>query len=361
MPKRQTIQEFVEKAQLLHGSKYDYSKVIYKDSTTEVIIGCPLHGPYLITPKRHIAIRHSRSESKPQGCPKCGEEKRRMNVGKSAKTRVKTSEQFIIDAKKVHGEKYCYKKALYKSAHSHVIITCKIHGDFSQKAYSHLNGKGCPECGLKVVRETANKKKGISMPRKGMTVAWNQETFIAKCTEIHRGKYYYTKTIFTTTNRNIIYECKKHGLCTQMASEHLRGRGCERCGRDMIGLARRMKFDQWEKIAKTTHGDQYEYDQASYKTTKHPIRIRCKIHGWFSQSAGLHAYAGIGCNQCGNESISESQNPEQETKKHYLGNVDLLTEISMIIAKSGLTSYPGKSFTKRMARSRLFAKNTDYF
>jgi hypothetical protein len=34
----------------------------------------------------------------------------------------------------------------YIDAHSKIIISCKIHGDFEQKANSHLNGHGCYMC-----------------------------------------------------------------------------------------------------------------------------------------------------------------------------------------------------------------------
>ena len=59
----------------------------------------------------------------------------------------KTTEQFIIDAKKIHGNKYDYSKVNYVDAHTKVCITCQEHGDFWQQPYSHLNGRGCPVCG----------------------------------------------------------------------------------------------------------------------------------------------------------------------------------------------------------------------
>lgn len=60
--KKKTTKQFVEEARLVHGSKYDYSKVEYEHSETKVCIICPEHGEFLQTPHRHLMG---------QGCPKC--------------------------------------------------------------------------------------------------------------------------------------------------------------------------------------------------------------------------------------------------------------------------------------------------
>lgn len=56
--------EFVKKANLIHGNKYDYSKVEYTNYMTKVCIICPKHGEFWQTPSMHI--------SEHQGCPECG-------------------------------------------------------------------------------------------------------------------------------------------------------------------------------------------------------------------------------------------------------------------------------------------------
>lgn len=38
--------EFIEKAQKIHGDKYDYSKVKYTHNKTKVCIICPKHGEF---------------------------------------------------------------------------------------------------------------------------------------------------------------------------------------------------------------------------------------------------------------------------------------------------------------------------
>ena len=61
----------------------------------------------------------------------------------------RTTEEFIELARQVHGDKYDYSKTVYLNKRSKVIITCPIHGDFEQNAHSHLNGRGCPKCGVR--------------------------------------------------------------------------------------------------------------------------------------------------------------------------------------------------------------------
>ena len=43
---RRTTNEFIEKAKKVHGDKYDYSKVDYKNNSTKVCIICPIHGEF---------------------------------------------------------------------------------------------------------------------------------------------------------------------------------------------------------------------------------------------------------------------------------------------------------------------------
>ena len=43
---RYTTETFIEAAREIHGDKYDYSKVEYINSTTEVTIICPIHGEF---------------------------------------------------------------------------------------------------------------------------------------------------------------------------------------------------------------------------------------------------------------------------------------------------------------------------
>ena len=55
MPKRLTKEEFIDKAKTVHGDKYDYSSVVYINSSTKVLIKCNKCGTeFLQTPDKHL-------------------------------------------------------------------------------------------------------------------------------------------------------------------------------------------------------------------------------------------------------------------------------------------------------------------
>ena len=60
--KKLTTNEFIERAKEIHGDKYDYSKVEYKNSYTPVTIICPEHGEFQQRPRTHLDNH---------GCLKC--------------------------------------------------------------------------------------------------------------------------------------------------------------------------------------------------------------------------------------------------------------------------------------------------
>ena len=119
-------EKFINKAKQIHGNKYDYSKVEYKNNRTKVCIICKEHGEFWQRPDKHILRR--------QGCPHCsGNAKRDIN-------------SFIEDAQKVHGDKYDYSKSVYNGIHDKLCIICPEHGEFWQAPNDHLHGQGCPGC-----------------------------------------------------------------------------------------------------------------------------------------------------------------------------------------------------------------------
>ena len=67
-------EEFLTKANLIHGAKFDYSLVDYKNARIKVKIICPIHGVFEQTPNNHLSRR---------GCPKCkGDKQRILNTQK---------------------------------------------------------------------------------------------------------------------------------------------------------------------------------------------------------------------------------------------------------------------------------------
>ncbi len=55
MSKRKTTEEFITESKIIHGDKYDYSLVDYKDNKTRVKIICPVNGEFDCIPQSHLA------------------------------------------------------------------------------------------------------------------------------------------------------------------------------------------------------------------------------------------------------------------------------------------------------------------
>lgn len=70
-----STQEFVDRANSVHGDKYDYSKAVYKASNRKLQIVCSSHGPFFQTPDNHV--------NQKQGCPKCGNTRKGRSGGYS--------------------------------------------------------------------------------------------------------------------------------------------------------------------------------------------------------------------------------------------------------------------------------------
>ena len=122
--------KIIKRFKKIHGNKYDYSLVEYKNIDIKVKIICPIHGIFEQSPYEHL---------KGGNCPYC--------YGL-----YKTTKQFIEEANKVHNNRYDYSLTEYKKAKIKVKIICPIHGVFEQIPNNHLSGQGCPDCSNKIYK-----------------------------------------------------------------------------------------------------------------------------------------------------------------------------------------------------------------
>ena len=278
MPKL-TTEDFIAKAKAIHGDKYDYSKVKYVDYLTKVHVVCPRHGEFWQRPNIHLQGK---------GCPKCGRER----IAVSSR---KTLEQFLQEAKRVHGNKYDYSKVELVSYLTKVVITCPVHGDFTQTPTLHLQGSGCPKCG--------NERIHLRMTTEG---------FREKAKQIHGDRYDYSKVEYAGNKAKVCIICKEHGEFWQEPRQHISGCGCPICaGR------KKMRTSDFIKKARSVHGDKYDYSKAEYKGNADKVCIICPEHGEFWQQASNHLH-GVGCPKCGFISSSSKQTIWTKEKCHEL-------------------------------------------
>lgn len=136
--KRFTKELFVEKANNVHGNKYDYSKVEYTSSQDKVCIICPEHGEFIQAANSHL---------QGCGCPVCAQKVR-------TKKQTGTTESFIEKATELYGDRYDYTKVKYVSNTTPVTIVChqkyangSEHGEFKVSPNKFLGrGTECPRC-----------------------------------------------------------------------------------------------------------------------------------------------------------------------------------------------------------------------
>ena len=286
--KRKTTEQFIAEAKAVHGDRYDYSEVEYVHIRTKIKIICPEHGPFEQTPNSHLQRK---------GCPKCGSKQR-------VKSRVKTTEQFIAEAKAFHGDRYDYSESEYVHHKTKVKIICPKHGPFEQVPSGHLYGRGCPKCGYEKIKK-------------------NTEQFIVEAKAFHGDRYDYSEVKYFNGETKIKIICPEHGSFEQSPKNHLNGSGCPKCGSEEAAKSQTKTIEQFIAGAKAFHGDRYDYSEVKYFNTYTKVKIMCLKHGSFEQSPKNHLN-GSGCPKCKSskgelsiQSILESLSIKYEREKKF--------------------------------------------
>lgn len=282
-------EEFILKAKLKHGDKYDYSKTVYVNNKTRLIIICKKHGETNQYPDTHI---------NGYGCQMCNKENSRL-----------TTDEFLIKSKKIHGDVYDYSKTVYELSTKKVIITCKKHGDFLQTPNSHLKGNGC-----KVCWDEKRNQYGLTF-----------NDFLKRAKEVHGDKYVYSKTNFVNMLTNVTITCKIHGDFIQTPNSHINGKqGCRKCWYDKVGLNKRQSEEEFINKSNKIHNFKYDYSKVNYSMNKEKVLIICnkknsdgEIHGAFYQRPDCHIH-GDGCPKCSLE--SSCSKPEDEIYNFLVEN-----------------------------------------
>jgi hypothetical protein len=247
-----TTEEFINRARLVHGDRYNYSKTCYVNNRIVVDIICKEHGLFQQKADNHLAG---------QNCPIC------MGRGKS------NNERFINVARQKHDDKYNYSLVNYVNNNIKVKIVCKEHGVFEQRPTRHLCGDGCPKCNGGVIS--------------------NREEFINKANIVHNNRYDYSLINYINSQTKIKIICKKHGVFEMKPNSHLLGQGCNTCAIENKILT----TAQFIEKAQIVHGNIYDYSLVDYKHNKIKIKIICREHGIFEQTPHCHLI-GRGCSKC---------------------------------------------------------------
>ena len=191
---RNTPEKFLRQCREVHGDRYDYSKAVYVTSKNPVEIVCREHGSFFPVPGNFIGRR--------SGCPECG----KISVGLQSR---KSLTHYVSKFREVHGDRFEYKGLSYEGNYSTVIVTCPVHGEFTQRVADHQNGIGCSRCSLPV---------------------HDTKSFILEATRVHGGYYDYSKAEYKKAVDKVEIICPEHGPFWQIPTHHVHtGNGCRLC------------------------------------------------------------------------------------------------------------------------------------
>jgi very-short-patch-repair endonuclease len=253
---KRTAEDFIELAKKIHGDKYDYSDVEYKNARTKIKINCPKHGQFEQVPDSHL---------KGYGCDKCAREIQ-------ATRRRHTKDDFIRKSLEIHGNKYDYSNVDYVNFTTPVEIKCTIHGSFYQTPREHYDGSGCPKC--------FGKNK-------------NTDEIIDIIKKIHGDKYELSKVNFKNNKTPITLICPIHGDFEILPERVIHQKsGCPKCA------GKQLTNDEWIQRAKDVHGEKYDYKNFNYTKSINKTIIGCLKHGDFLMSPNDHINNAQGCPKC---------------------------------------------------------------
>jgi very-short-patch-repair endonuclease/phage FluMu protein Com len=237
---RSNTEEFIKKSLKVHGNKYDYSHVnYYGNNKKEVCIICKIHGEFFQVANTHLSGF---------GCKLCGIFLRTKNMSLSL-------ESFIERAVKTHGDRYAYSDVKYENRHKKIDIICKEHGKFSQTPSDHIEGSGCPKCGIL----DRIKIKTFSLSE-----------FIKRAKDVHGDIYDYSKVKYIESRSKVKIVCSKHGEFLQTPHLHMQGSGCPVC----IGSRGERLISRWFIKNNIPYYPQYTYKDLKGRGHRRRMALR---------------------------------------------------------------------------------------
>lgn len=211
-----------------------------------------------------------------------------------------TTDKFIERAKKIHGSKYDYSKTEYINSHTKVCVICPIHGEFLVSPANHLRERGCPKCkSRKRIMDSYEVKTPLTVKKHTL------DTFVEQAKKVHGDKYDYSKIEYKNNKTKVCIICPAHGEFWIRADNFLNGQGCKKCGDLARFENKKVCQDDWIKAANELHNNKYDYSKVRYKDANSKVCIICPTHGEFWQKPSAHMQ-GQGCPIC-NESALERE------------------------------------------------------
>jgi hypothetical protein len=249
-----------------HGNTYDYSDIEYAGTKSLVNVRCRKHDKaFSVTPENHFR--------RGDGCPLCGRERQIAAA-------TKPFQQFVEEARELHGDVYTYNETSYSGARKNMQIQCSAHGWFEQLPMVHLRGAGCRKCADEIASE-----------RKTLSQTEYDERLLKKYAGKISGKY-------SGMHNASLAICEAHGSFTTTPHSLLQQKyGCPECAHTANKGRLLLDGDEVVERLKELFGDKYDYSQVNYEGSDKKITLICSQHGEFNKLASK-AFNGEGCPKC---------------------------------------------------------------
>jgi hypothetical protein len=210
---------------------------------------------------------------------------------------------FVSKMHLLHASAYTYPEQPdpWVGFKTRMLVVCPIHGEFRPLASNHASGTGCPGC-----------SKGAKfMP---------EAEFIRKAREARGPRLDLSNLGYAGASKGTVnVVCSVHGPMKMRAkSLLLKGVGCTYCGNEKSQERKSEIVPEsvWLSRAIEKHDGLYEYLDIWYDQEAR-LRILCKEHGEFVQSAKAHC-SGQGCPTCGlSKRLGRNARPRSEWQEKF--------------------------------------------
>lgn len=212
-----SLSEWIQRFKKVHGNTYDYQRVEQPRGHRLITIICKIHGEFKQSPYNHL---------KGHGCNLCA------SIGRGKASR-KSQDDFIAQARAFHGDKFTYEKVEYVTSRTPVVVTCRIHGDFTVSPHNLIRKKSCPGC----ASDNRGKYEGqqeISQRTAKARIELARSQIIQKAREVHGDTYEYDLDSYTSARNPMIIICGEHGPFRMRIGHHIkRGHICPVCAKSV--------------------------------------------------------------------------------------------------------------------------------
>lgn len=373
MAKRKTTEEFIAEVKEKYGDKYDLSKVKYVNKNVKICIICPIHGEFWQSPHNHL---------RGQGCPQCAKNiKPRLKtnnqfivdvkekygdkydlsevkyVNNKKKVKIKCNDcgnefeirpndllsghgckrchllslkndykrpELVKRFREIHGEKYNYDllNEKYINLDNDIDVICIKHGVFKTNISRHLQGDGCPQCGMeKFLNSRVISTEEI---KERLKTIENLEYSIDDNNKISDG---------------IMLRCKKCGFeFKRRISSLFINSSCPKCVKSELSLLKTKTTECFIAEVKERFGDEFDLSKVKYVKSNKKVEIICKKHGSFfvTPNSFLQGHTCPSCNRYCSKKEQELRNfieeilPNEEIK-YTVRNVISHNELDIFI------------------------------